>query len=67
MRGVWTPPLKLVDGMWFGLDAQWIDKAGWRGFFCGRAPLPETGRYALMVFLVPRLPDPRVLPVRERK
>ena len=28
MGGVWTPPLKLVDGVWFGLDAQWVDKAG---------------------------------------
>src|SRR4051794_16240939 len=34
MGGVWTPPLKLVDGVWLGLDAQWVDKAGWRGFFC---------------------------------
>ena len=34
MGGVWTPPLKLVDGVWLGLDAQWVDKAGWRGFSC---------------------------------
>jgi hypothetical protein len=27
MGGVWTPPLKLVDGVWFGLDGQWIDPA----------------------------------------
>ena len=24
MGGVWTPPLKLVDGVWFGVDDQWI-------------------------------------------
>ena len=24
MGGVWTPPLKLVDGVWFGLDGQWV-------------------------------------------
>ena len=27
MGGVWTPPLKLVDGVWFGLDGQWAGPA----------------------------------------
>src|SRR5574341_1902913 len=27
MGGVWTPPLKLVDGVWFGLDDQWVGPA----------------------------------------
>ena len=27
MGGVWTPPLKLVDGVWFGGDDQWIGPA----------------------------------------
>jgi hypothetical protein len=27
MGGVWTPPLKLVDGVWFGLDDQWVGQA----------------------------------------
>ena len=27
MGGVWTPPLKLVDGVWFGLDGQWVGPA----------------------------------------
>ena len=27
MGGVWTPPLKLVDGVWFGLDGQWVGQA----------------------------------------
>src|ERR1700761_7514465 len=27
MGGVWTPPLKLLDGIWFGLDGQWIGPA----------------------------------------
>jgi hypothetical protein len=27
MGGVWTPPLKLVDGVWFGLDGKWIGPA----------------------------------------
>ncbi len=27
MGGVWTPPLKLVDGVWFGVDDQWVGQA----------------------------------------
>jgi len=44
MGGVWTPPLKLVDGVWFGLDGQWVGPAttftsGW-GYT--RFNLPDT-------------------------
>jgi hypothetical protein len=44
MGGVWTPPLKLLDGVWFGLDGQWIGPAtkfssGW-GY--SRYDLPDT-------------------------
>jgi hypothetical protein len=44
MGGVWTPPLKLVDGIWFGLDGHWIGPAtrfssGW-GYT--RYQLPDT-------------------------
>jgi len=27
MGGVWTPPLKLLDGIWFGVDGQWVGQA----------------------------------------
>jgi hypothetical protein len=27
MGGVWTPPLKLLDGIWFGIDGNWIGPA----------------------------------------
>ena len=27
MGGVWTPPLKLVDGVWFGVDDSWVGPA----------------------------------------
>jgi hypothetical protein len=44
MGGVWTPPLKLVDGVWFGLDGQWIGPA--TRFVSGqgytRYDLPDT-------------------------
>lgn len=26
MGGLWTPPLKLLDGIWFGLDGSWLGK-----------------------------------------
>ncbi|MCW2948230.1 MAG: hypothetical protein JWR24_4947 [Actinoallomurus sp.] len=26
MGGFWTPPLKLLDGVWFGLDGAWLGK-----------------------------------------
>jgi hypothetical protein len=49
MGGVWTPPLKLVDGIWFGLDGQWVGPAtrfssGW-GYT--RYDLPDTAGLAL--------------------
>lgn len=44
MGGVWTPPLKLVDGVWFGLDDQWVRQAtrftSGRGYT--RYDLPDT-------------------------
>ena len=44
MGGVWTPPLKLLDGVWFGLDGQWVGPAtkfssGW-GYT--KYDLPDT-------------------------
>jgi hypothetical protein len=44
MGGVWTPPLKLLDGVWFGLDGSWVGPAtrftsGW-GYT--RYDLPDT-------------------------
>lgn len=27
MGGIWTPPLKLLDGIWFGVDGQWLAPA----------------------------------------
>ena len=45
MGGVWTPPIKLVDGIWFGLDGEWIGPA--RRFTSGyghvKMRLPRTG------------------------
>jgi hypothetical protein len=27
MGGVWSPPIKLLDGLWFGIDDEWIGPA----------------------------------------
>jgi hypothetical protein len=45
MGGVWTPPLKLLDGVWFGIGDQWAGPAtkftsGW-GYT--RFDLPDAG------------------------
>src|SRR4051794_7475806 len=59
MGGVWTPPLKLVDGVWFGLDDQWVGPAtkftsGW-GYT--HYALPETA--GLQVERTDFVPDGR--------
>ncbi len=59
MGGVWTPPLKLVDGVWFGLDGQWVGPAtkfssGW-GYT--RYDLPNTA--GLRVARTDFVPDGR--------
>jgi hypothetical protein len=44
MGGVWTPPLKLLDGIWFGVDGQWIGPATRfsSGYGYTRFTLPDT-------------------------
>ena len=59
MGGVWTPPLKLLDGVWFGLDGQWVGPAtkfssGW-GYT--RYDLPNTA--GLQVARTDFVPDGR--------
>lgn len=56
MGGVWTPPLKLVDGIWFGIDDQWIGPATrfTSGFGHVKMDLPVTaGLQAQRVEVVP--------------
>jgi len=44
MGGIWTPPLKLLDGIWFGIDDQWIGPAKQftSGYGYARFALPDT-------------------------
>jgi hypothetical protein len=46
MGGVWTEPLKLVDGVWFGIDGDWVGKAtrftsGWGYTKLALPPTPD--------------------------
>src|ERR1700759_1996067 len=27
MSGIWTPPMKMLEGVWFGVDGQWAGQA----------------------------------------
>jgi hypothetical protein len=45
MGGIWSEPIKLLDGVWFGIDDQWVGRAtrftsGW-GYV--KFDLPTTG------------------------
>ena len=44
MGGIWTPPMKMLDGVWFGLDGQWIGPATKfsSGYGYTRYDLPDT-------------------------
>ena len=45
MGGIWAPPVKLLDGVWFGVNGSWIGQAtrftSGRGYT--RYDLPDTG------------------------
>jgi hypothetical protein len=45
MGGIWTPPIKLLDGIWFGINGQWIGPATRfkSGFGYVQMALPMTG------------------------
>src|SRR5690348_1697206 len=59
MGGVWTAPMKMVDGVWFGLDDQWVGPAtkftSGRGYT--RYDLPQTA--GLQVRRTDVVPDGR--------
>jgi hypothetical protein len=45
MGGIWTPPVKLLDGIWFGVNGQWIGPATrfTSGFGYVQMALPAAG------------------------
>src|SRR5947209_14254472 len=44
MGGIWSPPFKLLDGIWFGINCQWIGPATsfTSGFGYAQMTLPST-------------------------
>jgi len=45
MGGIWSPPVKLVDGIWFGIGEKWIGPASrfTSGYGHVRMQLPGSG------------------------
>jgi hypothetical protein len=45
MGGIWSPPIKLLDGIWFGIDDQWIGPATkfTSGYGHVKMDLPDQG------------------------
>ena len=45
MGGVWSPPIKLLDGLWFGIDDEWIGPAErfTSGYGHVKMDLPDQG------------------------
>jgi hypothetical protein len=74
MGGVWTPPLKLVDGVWFQVDGNWVGPAtefrsGWgyveldlpdtAGMRLKRTDFAPDGRRAALIGLQVTNPGPQ--------
>src|SRR3954468_2561753 len=59
MGGVWTPPLKLLDGIWFGIDGQWIGPATRFTSGSGFARMDLPGPKGLSVQRTDFVPDGR--------
>jgi hypothetical protein len=59
MGGIWAPPVKLLDGLWFGIDGEWVGPATefTSGYGYVRMELP--GREGLTVRRTDFVPDGR--------
>ena len=59
MGGVWAPPLKLLDGLWFAIDGQWIGPAARFTSGAGHARFDLPGRPGLTIERTDLVPDRR--------
>jgi hypothetical protein len=57
MGGVWTPPIKLLDGVWFGIDGSWIGPATRFTSGAGHVRMELPGRDGLTVTRTDVVPD----------
>jgi hypothetical protein len=59
MGGIWSPPIKLLDGLWFGIDDQWIGPATKFTSGYGHVKMDLPGRAGLTVDRTDFAPDDR--------
>jgi hypothetical protein len=59
MGGIWTPPIKLLDGIWFGIDGQWIGPATSFTSGFGFVQMQVPGVHGLTVTRTDFVPDGR--------
>ncbi|MDQ6793170.1 MAG: glycogen debranching protein, partial [Candidatus Dormibacteraeota bacterium] len=59
MGGIWTPPLKLLDGIWFGVDGQWLPPASQFDSGYGYVRMAIPGQSGMNVSRVDFVPDGR--------
>jgi hypothetical protein len=59
MGGVWAPPIKLLDGIWFGIDDAWIGPATRFTSGYGHVEMELPGREGLSVTRTDFVPDGR--------
>ena len=57
MAGVWSPPIKLLDGIWFGIDDEWIGPADKFTSGYGYANMQLPGRDGLEISRTDFVPD----------
>lgn len=57
MGGVWSPPIKLLDGLWFGIDDEWIGPATKFTSGYGHVKMNLPGRDGLKVGRTDFVPD----------
>ena len=59
MAGIWSPPIKLLDGIWFGINDEWIGPADRFTSGYGYANLDFPGREGLEISRTDFVPDGR--------
>src|SRR5918997_516258 len=57
MGGIWSPPIKLLDGIWFGIDDEWIGPATRFTSGYGFVKMRLPGREGLTVSRTDFVPD----------
>jgi hypothetical protein len=59
MGGVWSPPIKLLDGLWFGIGNDWIGPANKFTSGYGHVKMDLPGRNGMTITRTDFVPDGR--------